>query len=56
MLGRLLSEDIELKTVLAPDLGSVLADPGQIEQVVMNLVVNARDAMPNGGKTDDRDF
>ena len=50
MLGRLLSEDIELKTVLAPDLGNVLADPGQIEQVVMNLVVNARDAMPNGGK------
>ena len=50
MLGRLLSEDIELKTALAPDLGNVLADPGQIEQVVMNLVVNARDAMPNGGK------
>jgi two-component system cell cycle sensor histidine kinase/response regulator CckA len=50
MLGRLLSEDIELKTVLAPDLGNVLADPGQIEQVVMNLVVNARDAMPNGGR------
>jgi PAS domain S-box-containing protein len=49
MLGRLLSEDIELKTVLAPALGNVLADPGQIEQVVMNLVVNARDAMPNGG-------
>jgi signal transduction histidine kinase len=50
MLGRLLMEDIELKTALAPDLGNVLADPGQIEQVVMNLVVNARDAMPNGGK------
>jgi two-component system, cell cycle sensor histidine kinase and response regulator CckA len=50
MLGRLLSEDIELKTALAPDLGNVLADPGQIEQVVMNLVVNARDAMPNGGE------
>src|ERR1051326_4369429 len=49
MLGRLLSEDIELKTILAPDLGNVLADPCQIEQVVMNLVVNARDAMPNGG-------
>jgi CheY-like chemotaxis protein len=49
MLGRLLTEDIQLKTVLAPDLGNVLADPGQIEQVVMNLVVNARDAMPSGG-------
>ena len=56
MLGRLLSEDIELKTALAPDLGNVLADPGQIEQVVMNLVVNARDAMPNGGKLTSRDF
>jgi PAS domain S-box-containing protein len=50
MLGRLLSEDIELKTVLAPDLGNVFGDPCQIEQVVMNLVVNARDAMPNGGR------
>ncbi|MCC6527090.1 MAG: response regulator [Polyangiaceae bacterium] len=49
MLGRVLGEDIELQTVLAPELGTVLADPGQVEQVLMNLVVNARDAMPTGG-------
>jgi PAS domain S-box-containing protein len=50
MLTRLLGEDIDLAAVAASDLFRVLADPGQVEQVVMNLAVNARDAMPNGGK------
>jgi len=49
MLQRLIGEDIEMRTVAASDLGSVKADPGQIEQVIMNLAVNARDAMPKGG-------
>ncbi|HVA01863.1 MAG TPA: response regulator [Terriglobia bacterium] len=50
MLPRLIGEDIELVAVAYPDLGRVKADPGQIEQVIMNLAVNARDAMPQGGR------
>ncbi|MBL8796326.1 MAG: PAS domain S-box protein [Planctomycetia bacterium] len=49
MLRRLIGEDIQFETVLRPNLPSVKIDPGQIEQVIMNLVVNARDAMPQGG-------
>lgn len=49
MLPRLLGEDITVKTSLSSDLGMVKADQGQIEQVIMNLAVNARDAMPEGG-------
>jgi PAS domain S-box-containing protein len=50
MLGRLVGEDLELLVSPGIPLGHVKADPGQIEQVILNLVVNARDAMPNGGK------
>jgi len=50
MLRRVIGEDIELVTLLAEDLGRVKADPGQTEQVIMNLLVNAKDAMSEGGK------
>ncbi len=50
MLGRVIGEDIELTVELSTERGVVRVDPGQIEQVIMNLAVNARDAMPRGGK------
>jgi PAS domain S-box-containing protein len=49
MLQRIIGEDIDLVQTLAPDLGLTLVDPGQVDQVIMNLVINARDAMPDGG-------
>jgi CheY-like chemotaxis protein len=49
MLGRLVSEDIEIVTAVQDELWNVKVDPGQIEQVIMNLVLNSRDAMPDGG-------
>ena len=50
MLARVISENVEIVTVLAPGLGRVRADPGQIQQVILNFAVNARDAMPDGGR------
>ena len=50
MLRSLISDQIELATLLAPDLGLVTVDPSQIDQMIVNLVLNARDAIPNGGK------
>jgi signal transduction histidine kinase len=50
LLGRVIGEDVELVTSLEPELACVRADKSQIEQVVMNLAVNARDAMPDGGR------
>ena len=60
MLRRVIGEDIELTTTLAPELGFVRTDPGQFQQIIVNLAVNARDAMPNGGgleiRTENADF
>jgi signal transduction histidine kinase len=56
MLHRLIGENITLELNLARDLGRVRADPGQIEQIIVRPAVNARDAMPGGGPSHDRDI
>jgi two-component system, cell cycle sensor histidine kinase and response regulator CckA len=50
LLNRLIGDDVVLTSALCPDLGTINADPSQVEQVLMNLTINARDAMPKGGK------
>lgn len=50
MLTRIVGEDVAMSAMIAADLGTIEADPGEVEQVLMNLVVNARDAMPGGGR------
>jgi PAS domain S-box-containing protein len=50
MFSRIMGEDVQLESKLSPTLGQVMADPGQMHQVLMNLVVNARDSMPGGGR------
>jgi signal transduction histidine kinase len=50
LLTRLIGENIVLKTSLAPDLGAVAMEPAQVQQILLNLVLNARDAMPDGGR------
>ena len=50
MVSRIIGEDIDLALALAPDIGAIRVDPGQLEQILMNLVVNARDALPRGGR------